>query len=532
VTLRPGRRIIPLQRSAVVAPTAMVAASQALAAQAGLQMLREGGSAADAGVAAAAVVTVTEPHMSGIGGDTTALFYDSASRELYALNATGTAGALATPDRLRGLGLSSMPERGPHTVTVPGALAGWQALLDRFGRFSLSRVLEPAIAYAEGGVPIAEVAAAEWSGHALTLATDPGGDAYLVSGRAPEARSLFRNPSLAATYREIAKEGAEYFYRGPLGARIAAAVEGRGGLLRLPDLASYTPRWVAPLSTTYRGATVWELPPNSQGFVALEMLNILEGASTADPVDYFHTLVEAKKLAFADRLEYLADPSFEPVPTDVICSKDFADSRRRAIGPIASPEVIAGSIPAVSDTSNIAAIDESRNVLSMMTSLFTPFGSGVVVEGTGIILHNRGRLFSFDPGATWVIGPGRRPPHTLMPAMVFRGERPWFTLGVIGGHQQPQGQVQVLVNVLEFGMAIQDAVDAPRVAHMEGLTVHFDSTFSPDLVAALRVRAHQPDQRSYPHGMLGRAQVIEIDHGSGTLAGASDWRMDGLAAGY
>jgi gamma-glutamyltranspeptidase/glutathione hydrolase len=532
MTLRPGRRIIPLQRSAVVAPTAMVAASQGLAAQAGLQMLREGGTAADAGVAAAAVVTVTEPHMSGIGGDTTALFYDSASRRLYALNATGTAPALATPDRLRGLGLSGMPERGPHTVTVPGALAGWHALLERFGRFPLARVLEPAIGYAEGGVPVAELAAAEWSGHAPTLAGDPGGEAYLLGGRAPGARTVFRNPALAATYRELTKEGPEYFYRGPLGAQIAGAVERRGGLLRLADLQGYTARWVEPLSTTYRGATVWQLPPNSQGFVALEMLNIMEGAATADLIDYFHTLVEAKKLAFADRLQYLADPSFAPVPIDVICSKDFANRRRGAIDAIAAPEVAAGAIPPVSDTSNIAAVDEARNVLSMMTSLFAPFGSGVVVEGTGIILHNRGRLFSFDPAATWIIGPGRRPPHTLMPAMVFKGGRPWFTLGVIGGHQQPQGQVQVLVNVLEFGMAIQDAVDAPRLAHMEGLTVHFDSTFPADLVAGLVARAHQRDQRSYPHGMLGRAQVIEIDPATGALAGASDWRMDGLAAGY
>jgi gamma-glutamyltranspeptidase / glutathione hydrolase len=532
MTLRPGRRIIPLQRSAVVAPTGMVAASQALAAQAGLQMLREGGTAADAGVAAAAVVTVTEPHMSGIGGDTTALFYDAASGRLHALNATGTAGALATPDRLRGLGLSRMPERGPHTVTVPGALAGWQALLDRFGRFSLGRALEAAIGYADAGVPIAEVAAAEWNGHAATLAADPGGHAYLVEGRAPGVRTVFRNPSLAATYREIAKEGLDYFYRGSLGARIAAAVERRGGLLRLSDLAGYTVRWVEPLATTYRDATVWELPPNSQGFVALEMLNILEGTSTVEAGDYFHALVEAKKLAFADRLQYLADPNFEPVPTDVICSKEFAHGRRRAIGATASPEVVAAPIPTVSDTSNIAAVDESRNVLSMMTSLFSPFGSGIVVEGAGVILHNRGRLFSFDPAATWVIGPGRRPPHTLMPAMVFRGDRPWFTLGVIGGHQQPQGQVQVLVNVLEFGMAIQDAVDAPRLAHMEGLAVHFDSTFSPELVTALVARGHQVDRGSYPHGMLGRAQVIEIDPESGALAGASDWRMDGLAAGY
>jgi gamma-glutamyltranspeptidase/glutathione hydrolase len=522
-----------LGRSPVLATRGIVAASQPLAAAAGLRVLQEGGNAIDAAIATAAVLNVVEPMMAGIGGDLFALVYDAESQKLYGLNATGRAGSLASAQKLRERGLEEVPYDDILAVTVPGALDGWEMLRSRFGSRPLAELLEPAIYYAESGFPVSDIIATDWAWSVPKLARHKdSASTYLVDGRAPKHGEIFKSPDLARSFRLIAEKGPDVFYRGELAKRIVDFVQAEGGFLTSQDLASHHGDWVEPISTTYRGATVYQIPPNSQGFVALEMLNILEGfdlkALGHNSAEYLHRFIEAKKLAFADRDRYLADPEKARVPLETLISKEYAAERRRLIDPDrASKEVPPGLID-TTETVYLTVVDEERNVVSFIYSVFDDFGSGRVVPGTGIALQNRGAGFSLEAGHPNEMAPGKRALHTNMPGMVFKNGKPWITYGVMGGDMQPQGHAHVLSGIIDFGMNVQQAAEAPRFRHFSD-AVAFESGIDIDVVQALIRKGHRAVTRM---GAYGGYQAIEIDWENGVLIGGSDPRKDGAALGY
>jgi len=536
-------------RSVAMARRGMIATSQPLASSAGVDVLRRGGNAVDAAVTAAAVLSVVEPTMTGIGGDLFAIVYDGRERRLHGLNASGRTGRTASCEAVRRAGHVRVPARGPLSVTVPGAVEGWSELLARHGTITLEQSLQPAIVYARDGFPVCEIVAGQWQGVEPVLAGDEtAASVFLPGGRAPRAGEVFKNPGLAGSLEAIAAGGRDAFYRGAIARAICAHLEPRAGLVDEEDFAAYHADWVEPLRSTFRGCDVVELPPNTQGFVVLEMLNILEAydlrALGHNSADYLHLLVEAKRLAFADRDARLADP--DDVAQDVLAtliSKEYAAERRRAIDPArAAGEVRAGSIacdrdrrvrpvppPAgAGDTVCLTAVDGAGTAVSLIQSLFEPFGSAVVPPETGIVLHSRGSLFVLDPSHPNRLGPGKRPLHTLIPAMVLRDGRPFLSFGVMGGDLQPQGHVQVLMNLLEFGMNVQEAGEAARIRHSpEGVAV--ESEIGDDARAGLAVRGHHVIESP---GVFGGFQGVQIDHDSGVLMGGSDPRKDGLAIGY
>ena len=523
-----------LGRSPVLARNGMVATSQPLASAAGLRVLRDGGNAVDAAVAAAAVLNVVEPMMCGIGGDLFALYYEAATGDLHGLNATGRAGSRASAEELRGRGLERMPGSGPLAVTVPGALDGWEELVSRFGTRPLGGLLAPAIAYAEDGFPVSEIIAAQWKSAEAKLRRHPAASAnYLVDGeRAPAHGEVFRSPDLARTFRRIAEEGPEVFYRGEIADRIHDFLEAEGGFVTREDLAAHDSEWVEPISATFRGVEVFQVPPNSQGFVALEMLNLLEGFDLAalghNSAAYLHRLIEAKKLAFADRDAYLADPEHMRAPLETLLSKEYAEARRGEISGDRAAREVAPGLTDDGDTIYLTVVDEDRNAISLIYSLFGSFGSGLVVPGTGIALQNRGTGYSLEPGHPNELAPGKRALHTNMPGMAFRDGRPWITYGVMGGDMQPQGHTQVLLNRIEFGMHVQKAGEMPRFRHgSDG--VGLESGIGSDTRQALIRMGHGVKTR---FGAYGGYQAIEIDWENGVLLGGSDPRKDGAAVGY
>lgn len=523
-----------LGRSPVLARNGMVATSQPLASAAGLRVLREGGNAVDAAVAAAAVLNVVEPMMCGIGGDLFALYYEAATGALHGLNATGRAGSRASADELRGRGLERMPGSGPLVVTVPGALDGWEELVSRFGTRPLGDLLAPAIAYAEEGFPVSEIIAAQWKSAEAKLRRHPAAAAnYLVDGeRAPRHGEVFRSPDLARTFRRIAEAGPEVFYRGEIAEAIHDFLEAEGGFVTREDLAAHDSEWVEPISTTFRGVEVFQVPPNSQGFVALEMLNLLEGFDLAalghNSAAYLHRLIEAKKLAFADRDAYLADPEHMRAPLETLLSKEYAEARRSEISGDRAAREVAPGLTDDGDTIYLTVVDRDRNAVSLIYSLFGSFGSGLVVPGTGIALQNRGTGYSLEPGHPNELAPGKRALHTNMPGMAFRDGRPWITYGVMGGDMQPQGHTQVLLNRIEFGMHVQKAGEMPRFRHgSDG--VGLESGIGSDTRQALIRMGHGVKTR---FGAYGGYQAIEIDWENGVLLGGSDPRKDGAAIGY
>jgi gamma-glutamyltranspeptidase/glutathione hydrolase len=527
----------------------MIATSQPLASSAGLEALRRGGNATDAAVTAAAVLSVVEPTMTGVGGDLFAIVYDSRARRLHGLNASGRTGRAASCDALRRAGYHRVPARGALSVTVPGAVDGWSELLARHGTITLEQALQPAIAYARDGFPVCEIVAGQWQGVAPMLAEDAAAAAvFLPGGRAPRAGEVFRNPWLANSLQAIAAGGRDAFYRGPLARAICGHLRSCGGLVDDEDFASCRADWVEPLHTTFRGCEIHELPPNTQGFVVLEMLNILEacglGGIGHNCADYLHLLVEAKRLAFADRDEHLADSDHvDPDVLAALVSRDYATERRRAVDPArAAKDVRAGALwrprenlvrpeappTGAGDTVCLTAVDGDGTTVSLIQSLFESFGSAVVPPGTGIVLHNRGSLFTLDPRHPNHLGSRKRPLHTLIPAMVLRDGRPFLSFGVMGGDLQPQGHVQVLLNLLEFGMNVQEAGEAARIRHSpEGVAV--ESGITEDARAGLAARGHHVIESP---GVFGGFQGIQIDHDSGVLMGGSDPRKDGLAIGY
>ena len=533
-------------RSPAVGRHGMIATSQSLASAAGLRVLQAGGHAIDAAVTAAGVLAVVEPSMNGIGGDLFAIVYDAKTAKVYGLDASGRSAAAATPDVFAARGLTEMPVSGALSVDVPGVVSGWDALLTRFGTIALAEALAPAIGYARDGFPVAELMANEWRDSVPTLSADPAAAAtFLPNGTPPAMGEIFANPRLAATLERIATGGADAFYRGPIAQAIGADMRTRHGLITAEDLAAHAANWVDTISVNYRGYDVHELPPSTQGFVALEMLNLLEGLDLAamghNSADYLHAVTEAKKIAFADRGAYLADRAFVPERTlATLLSKDYAAARRREIDMRTSGTYRAGVMPGgtrpipdfagrdLGDTVYLTAADGEGNVVSFIQSLFASFGAGIVAGDTGIVLSNRASGFVLTPGHPNRIGPRKRPLHTLVPALITQHGRPWLSFGVMGGDNQAQGHAQVVMNVVDFGMHVQAAGDAARMRHM-GTHLALESGIGPVVRAALEARGHRlRDGR----GQMGGYQGIMIDARTGVLLGGSDLRKDGLAIGW
>ncbi len=522
-------------RSPVLARRGVIATSQPLASAAGLDVLRQGGNAIDAAVTAAAVLAVVEPTMTGPGGDVFAIVYDAKSRTLRGLNSSGRAGSDANADALVASGVSQMPSAGGRAVTVPGAVAGWAELLERHGTIALKAALAPAIAYARDGFPVAEIVARQWADAVGVVSEHAAAAVFLPNGGAPAHGAIFRNPDLARTLEQIGEAGRDAFYTGRIAAAIVAAVRQGGGFLTEADLAGHVSDWVEPIRTSYRGFELCEMPPNTQGFVALEMLNILEGydiASTGhNSAEYLHLLVEAKRIAFADRAAHLADSAHVPPPVlDRLISKGYAETRRREIDPRrAAPHYAQGSFDGrdLGDTVYLAAADGQGNAISLINSLFGSFGSGVVAPGTGVVLHNRGAGFTLQRHHPNRLAPGKRPLHTLVPGFIMKDGTPLMPFGVMGGDNQAQAHAQVVVNLVDFGMNVQEAGDAARVRHgEEGLAV--ESAIGERVRAALTQRGHRlVDGR----GLMGGYQAVMMDPTTGVLMGGSDLRKDGLAIG-
>ncbi len=534
-------------RSAVIARSGMVCAAHPLAVQIGIDILKRGGNAVDAAIAVNAALGLMEPVSCGIGGDLFAIVWDAKTQKLYGLNASGRSPYLLTIDEITGQGHSTIPYTGVLPQTVPGCVDGWFELHERFGRLSMEEILAPAIRYAEEGFPVTELIAHYWDLGGERLKDQPNfADTYLPRGRAPQSGEIFKNPQLAGTYRKIAEGGRDVFYRGEIAETIDKFMERIGGYLRLRDFEEHTSTWVEPVSTTYRGFHVWELPPNGQGIAALQMLNILEGfdlpALGQGSADYLHLLIEAKKLAFADRAKYYADPDFTAVPVDRLVSKEYAAERRSLIDPgramLTDPP---GDIRLEEgETTYLVVADGDRNFVSLIQSNYAGFGSGPVPDGLGFCLQNRGALFNLDPEHPNALQPHKRPFHTIIPAMATRDGRPVFAFGVMGGAMQPQGHVQILCNIIDFGMGVQEAGDAPRVRHFgstqptgevmtDGGTVAFESGISPEALRVLTGRGHRLVKMN---GGFGGYQGIWWDHANDVLIGASESRSDGCAMGY
>ncbi|UCC85360.1 MAG: gamma-glutamyltransferase [Gemmatimonadota bacterium] len=527
-------------RSTVYAPHGAIATSQPLASAAGLAVLQRGGNAVDAAVTAAAVLNLVEPHMTGMGGDMFALLWSADEGRLVGLNASGRSGALMTREELLRRSHRSVPIHGAEPITVPGALSGWAALLERYGTITLAEAVRPAIELAEEGFPVTPIIARQWALEVEKLKRDEGARAtYLVGGeRAPEAGEWFRNPDFAATLRSIAQEGPATLYGGELGERIVERVQELGGFLTVEDLESHTPLWVDPISVDFKGYRVYELPPNGQGIAALEMLRILEPYDLAamghNSARYLHHLIEAKKLAFADLAAWVGDPEHMTVAPRDLLSDGFIEARRALVDPHnAAERVEPGAAATTSETIYLSAADRHGNMVSFINSIYWEFGSGVVVPGTGFALQNRGAGFTLEPGFANTVGPGKRPFHTIIPAFVTRtaadgNEEPWLAFGVMGGSIQPQGHVQVLLNLLLFDMSLQGAIDAPRFRHLVGLQLALEPPIGDDVRRALAAMGHV----ILPDGSVsfgGGQAVMRLERG---WAAGSDPRKDGMAVGH
>ena len=528
------------RRSTVLAKNGMVATSQPLAAVAGLRMMLQGGNAVDASVAAAAVLNVVEPVSTGVGGDMFALVWNNHEKKVKAINGSGRAPAAASVQGLRSKGFDRMPDSGVHTITVPGAVHGWETLINACGTMPLSEVLKPAIHYAEEGFPVSDVIATQWSGEMAKLSQLPSGEEMLLQGRPPKQGEVMRLPELAGTLRVIAEGGAEAFYKGDTGQQIAAFVQEQGGWLSREDLVNHTSNWEDPTSTDYRGVTCWECPPSGHGIAALEALNIAEGfdisAMGSQSPDTYHHLVEAMRLAFADAFHYLADPAKSWVPTQELLSKEYAKSRRSLIDPNkAMTSAPYGTVHGGGDTVYISSVDGQGNACSFIYSIYQNFGTGMVVPGTGIALHNRGSLFSLDPDHPNALAPGKRPYHTIIPAMATVDGELYLCYGVMGAFMQPQGHLQVISNIVDHRMEPQAALNALRFMIGQD-TVALEEGISPDVVQELERRGHRTRVISgYRRGItggLGGAQLIQRDLSTGVLRGASEPRKDGCAIGW
>ncbi len=531
-------------RSEVFARRGMVATSQPLATQAGLEVLKAGGSAVDAAIAANAVLGLVEPTGCGLGGDLFAIVWDAEEEKLFGLNGSGRSPRGLTLERLRELGYERMPRFGPLPISVPGCVDGWFELSARFGRLPMKDVLAPAVRYAREGFPVSERIARAWRDNAAVLADQPGFAEQFMP--APAKGQIFRNENLARTLERLGAEGRDVFYRGEIARSIADFLAEHGGYLAYEDLAAHSSEWVAPVSTTYRGHRVWELPPNGQGIAALQMLNLLEGYDLAalgfGSAEFLHLMIEAKKLAFEDRARFYADPAFAEIPVAALISKEYAAERRGLIDRERAAKRYDAGNPALEqgDTITLATADEAGNMVSLIQSNYRGMGSGVAPAALGFVLQDRGELFDLEPGRANSYAPGKRPFHTIIPAFVTKDEKPWLAFGVMGGAFQPQGHVQILVNLIDFGMGLQEAGDAPRVDHAgsseptgermeDGGSVALEPGFAPEVLEELAKRGHVLVER---RGVYGGYQAILRDPATGVYSGASDPRKDGQAAGW
>ncbi len=532
-------------RSEVIAPRAMAATSHPLATQVALDIMKTGGNAIDAAIAANAMLGLMEPVGCGIGGDLFAIVWDAKTKKLYGLNASGRSPQKLSLEYFKSNGHSEIPLFGPLSVSVPGCVDGWFELHERFGRADMPDLLEPAIQYARNGFPVTEIIAFALERSGKRYAQYDGfKETYMPNGKMPQKGEIFKNPALANTYENIAIRGKEYFYTGEVARKIDAYIKDQGGFLSYEDLSDHKSEWVEPVSAKYRGYDVWELPPNGQGIAALQILNILEGYDLAKmgygSTEYIHTFVEAVKLAFEDRANYYGDMAFSKVPVDKLISKSYAAELRKKIDPNrAASRVDVGNLNH-SETIYLTTADAEGNMVSLIQSNYMGMGSGMTPPGLGFMIQNRGQLFTLEPGHPNAYAPGKRPFHTIIPAFVTKNGQPHMSFGVMGGAFQPQGHAQILINMIDFGMNLQEAGDAPRIQHMgaseptgkkmtDGGQVYLETGFDFEVIRSLLLKGHKVgfDLLGY-----GGYQAIMWDPAKRVYYGASESRKDGQAAGY
>jgi gamma-glutamyltranspeptidase/glutathione hydrolase len=522
-------------RSMVVTRYGIVATSHVQASVAGAKILQRGGSAVDAAIAANATLGVTEPMMNGMGGDLFAIYWEAKTGKLYGLNASGWAPRELTIEHLKAKGATSMPQSGIDSVTVPGAVAGWHALHQRFGRLAWKDLFQSAISYAEDGYPVPELIASFWEGSLDRISEDPEARRiYLPGGKPPVLGQVFQNPDLAKALRLVAQDGVDAFYKGEIARAVVSTSQSLGGTMAADDLADFSPEWVEPISSTYRGWTVYELPPNGQGMAALEMLNIMETtpASPDGPLSVaeLHKKIEAMKLAYADLARYNADPRFAKVPVKGILSKEYAQQRAKMIDPAKANCEVAAGAPPFSDTTYLSVVDRDGNIVSLIQSNSASFGSGVAVRGVGFVLQNRGAMFSLDPASPNALVPRKRPFHTIIPAFMEHGDQ-HIGFGIMGGPNQPLAHAQFVSNVVDYGMNIQEAMENARftVSPHRGCNIVIESRVPPEVRQKLSAMGHQLDVRREYSTAMGRGQAVLHDSKTKVNYGASDARTDGAA---
>lgn len=532
-------------RSEVIAVNGMACTSQPLATQIALDILKQGGNAIDAAIAANAALGLMEPTGCGIGGDLFAIVWDAKTQKLYGLNASGRSPYDLTREYFRRNNLTSIPPYGPLPVSVPGTVDGWYELHGKFGKLPMKSILAPAIRYAREGFPVSELIAYYLELSAKRFKEYPNfAETWMPNGHAPIKGEIFKNPSLANTYEKIAAGGRDAFYKGEIASAIARFMESQGGFITEKDLADHTSEWVEPVSANYRGYEVWEIPPNGQGIAALQMLNILEGydlkAMGFGSADYIHTFIEAKKLVFEDRAKYYADPAFGELPVSQLISEEYAAERRKLIDPAKAASRYEPGRLDPGNTVYLTVADKEGNMVSLIQSNYRGMGSGMVPDGLGFMLQDRGELFSLKEDHLNVYEPHKRPFHTIIPCFITKEGKPWISFGVMGGDLQPQGHVQIVVNLIDFGMNLQEAGDAPRMQHFgssqptgEGMTnggrVALEDGFDYEAIRELLGRGHLV---GFDLGSYGGYQAIMRDPETGVYFGASESRKDGQAAGY
>ena len=532
-------------RSEVIARSGMAATSQPLATQVALDILKKGGNAIDAAIAANAVLGLVEPTGCGIGGDLFAIIWSADKGKLYGLNASGRSPRSLKLEYFKENGYEFIPSRGPLPVSVPGCVDGWFEMHEMFGRLPMKDILQPAINYAREGFPVTELIAYYLKGNTEVLKEYPNvKEVFMPEGKTPAKGEIFKNPLLANTLEKIVKGGRNEFYRGSIARDIAAFMKEQGGFLTYDDLARHHSEWVEPVKTTYRGYEIWELPPNGQGIAALQILNILEGYDMASKgfgsADHIHLFTEAKKLAFEDRAKYYADPSFTKVPVDELISKKYATARRKLINPERAARIYDAGVIEAGNTIYLTVADKYGNMVSLIQSNYRGMGSGMCPTGLGFILQDRGELFSLAQGHANVYAPGKRPFHTIIPAFITKDGKPWISFGVMGGDMQPQGHAQIVINLIDFKMNLQEAGDAPRIYHTgsseptgeqmtNGGVLHLESGFRTEVIQKLMSMGHRIQ---WNLGGYGGYQAIMWDDINKVYYGASESRKDGQAAGY
>ena len=527
-------------RSMIISKGGVVASESVLASQVGTSILEKGGNAIDAAVATNAMMGLIAPMNDGVGGDLFAIIYDVKTKKLYGMNASGWSPSALTTDYLAGKGIKEMPQRGIHSVTVPGAVDGWDKMLKRFGTKGFAELLAPAIQYSEEGFRVGEIISVMWRDSEKTLSADAAtAKTYLPNGRAPRVGEFFKNPDLAWTYRQIAEHGRDGFYKGEIAQKILATTKLHGGTMQAADLAEWESEWVEPISTTYRGWTVWELPPNGQGIAALEMLNIMETYPLKDyghnSVRALHAMIEAKKIAYADMIRYTADPKFSNIPTDGLKSKAFAATRAKLINTSKAACDVGPGVPPETDkgTTYLSVVDKDGNMVSLIQSNYSSvgFGSGLAVGGAGFALQNRGGLFSLDKSHPNILVGHKRPVHTIIPAFMERGDTK-IAFGIMGGWNQGQAHAQFVSNIVDFGMNPQGALDAPRFSKetFAGCDVNFEARIPEKSRNELTAMGHKIIMRGdFSVTRMGSGQAVQRDFTTGVNFGASDPRKDGAA---